>query len=135
MANLSNICLQGHAGKDAELSQAGDTSVCRFSLAVKTRTKKGGEWADHTTWWSVTSFGREAEWAGRDVKKGVVVTVVGEATVETWKGKDGTERTSGCVRATRVVVAGKAGEAKPAPAAKPAAPAADTSASSDEAPF
>ncbi len=98
MPNHSSIHIVGHLGKDPEQSQAGEHSVTRFSVAV-TRKRKSG---DVTTWWNVTAWRQDAEYAARYLKKGDAVMVVGEPYMEEYE-KDGQKRTSLKVEASRVV--------------------------------
>ena len=119
--SIANITIVGNVGKDPESSMAGDTAICRFSVATKKRSKKGGEWVDVTTWWKVTAFGKTAEFAAKDLAKGVLVAVSGEAFEEEWKDKDGNMRKTVCVEARTVTAMRSGGGAAPAP--RPAAPA------------
>lgn len=134
--DIANITIVGKVGRDPETTTAGDTAICRFSVATNKRTKKGGEWVDMTTWWKVTAFGKTAEFAAKDLAKGVMVAVSGEAFEEEWTDKDGGKRKTVCVEA-RTVAAMRSGGGAAAPAARPApAPAPrPRPTDSDEAPF
>jgi len=119
MPNLAAITIAGHLGKDPEL-KTGETAVCKFSVAVKTRAKKNGEWTDMTTWWSVTCFGKVAEFAAKDLTKGAPVLLSGEASVEEYTAKDGTKRQVACVNANKVQSLARREQRQAVTAASPA---------------
>lgn len=78
MLNLSDVHLVGHAGKDAELRQAGETEIADFSLATNLRRyRRGGGYEEHVEWHHVRAFGALAEVARRLVVKGAALQVMG----------------------------------------------------------
>lgn len=81
MPYYNNITIVGHAGRDAEIKQAGDRSVIRFSVAWNNRKKE-------TTWFNVSYFITPAqEWIAERIKKGSVVLVSGSAELYAPEGK------------------------------------------------
>ena len=82
---LANVTIIGNLGKDAETraTSKGDP-IARFSVAT---THGYGE-RKRSTWWSVTVFGKSAEFAGQ-LRKGDRVCIVGDAFMDVWQGKDG----------------------------------------------
>ena len=59
---VNKAILIGNLGRDPEVryTQSG-TAVANFSLATTERTKKDGEWVDHTEWHNIVTFGKIAE--------------------------------------------------------------------------
>ncbi len=78
MLNLSDVHLVGHAGKDAEVRQAGGTEVADFSLATNLRRyRRGGEYEERVEWHHVRAVGAQADLARRLVVKGAALQVMG----------------------------------------------------------
>jgi single-strand DNA-binding protein len=79
MAGLCKVVVIGNLGRDPEKRYTQDgRPVTRFSVAATTRRReRDGEWADHTEWFSVTVFGRQAETLAERVTKGTRVYVEG----------------------------------------------------------
>jgi single-strand DNA-binding protein len=79
MTGLCKITLVGNLGRDPEKRYTQDgRPVTRFSVAATTRRReRDGEWADHTEWFGVTVFGRQAETLAERVTKGTRVYVDG----------------------------------------------------------
>ncbi len=78
MLNLSEIHLVGHAGKDAELRQVGDTEIADFSLATNLRRyRRGGEYEERVEWHHVRAIGAQADVARRLVVKGAALQLMG----------------------------------------------------------
>lgn len=78
MLNLSDVHLVGHAGKDAEVRQVGDTEIADFSLATNLRRyRRGGEYEERVEWHHVRAIGAQADVARRLVVKGAALQVIG----------------------------------------------------------
>ena len=123
MPNLSVITLAGHLGRDAELKTAGNTPVCKFSIAVTTKRRAG----DSTAWYACELFGARAEKLAPMLTKGKALIVSGELVPREYKGKNDELRTSLDVNVNTLTFAGGGAgadreEAKPrsAPAPVPA---------------
>lgn len=99
---INCITVSGNLGKDPELKEVGETSIVNFSVANNRRTKKGGEWIDHTNWLNVVAFGAQAKAIANNLKKGSQVAVTGELRIEQYTDKDGNKRQSIEVRANDV---------------------------------
>ena len=91
---MNLVILLGRLGRDPELRQAGDTTLCRFSLATSVRVK--GE--TRTDWHQVTAFGRQAETCARYLTRGAPACVVGTLRTREYTTAAGETR-----RATEVV--------------------------------
>ncbi len=90
MSNCVNqVFLLGAAGKDPEIrATGGGTTIATFSIATSEGRKDAqGNWKDETTWHNIKAFGRLAEIARDQVKKGAKVFVGGKLTTETWDDK------------------------------------------------
>lgn len=90
---FNQVVLIGRLGGDPELRFTKTSlPVCKFSLATEHRFKSGDEWKSVTDWHKVTIFGKKAEWAERDLRKGDQVTVVGRISYSTVEDRDGNKR-------------------------------------------
>jgi len=82
----------GRVGKDPELrSTQSGKSVAEFSLAISKRVKPTDGSPD-SDWFSVTCWGQTAEFVGKYVGKGRLVSVDGRLEVQKWNDKDGNQR-------------------------------------------
>jgi single-strand DNA-binding protein len=95
MAGVNKVIIVGNLGRDPEVrfSQSG-MAICKLSVAVTERVKKGEAWGDETEWFRVTCFGKIAENAGQYLAKGRQVYVEGRLKTDTYKDKDGVEKRS-----------------------------------------
>ena len=100
--SLSKIILIGNLGRDPELRYTPQgTPVCSFSLATNERRKAAtGETADHTTWYRVTLWHKQAENASKYLVKGRSVYIEGNLRLEEYTDKEGKNRFSLEVNAT-----------------------------------
>ncbi len=76
--SLNRVELRGRIGQDPKIAQVGNTYVTHFSLATSEIYKdRNGDLREETTWHNITA------WAGRSIedfqnlRKGVLVSVVG----------------------------------------------------------
>ena len=90
MANdLNVVALSGRLTRESELRYTnGGMAICRFSLAVNRRTKKGDNWEDEASFFECSMFGKSAESVNQFLEKGKQVNVVGELRQNRWE-KDG----------------------------------------------
>src|ERR671939_306131 len=91
MAGLCKAIVVGNLGRDPEKRYTQDgRPVTRFSVAATTRRKeRDGEWADHTEWFNVTVFGRQAETLAERLTKGTRVYVEGRLESRTYETQAG----------------------------------------------
>ena len=89
---MNSINMTGRIGKDPEVRYAGETPVANFSLGVP-RNK------EVTDWINVTAWGKDAEFAEKYLKKGMLIGVTGRLETSTWKDKEGKNRVNVFVRA------------------------------------
>jgi single-strand DNA-binding protein len=106
MAGLCKVIVIGNLGRDPEKRYTQDgRPVTRFSVAATTRRReRDGEWADHTEWFSVTVFGRQAETLAERVTKGTRVYVEGRLESRQYESQNGNKGFSLDVIANEVVV-------------------------------
>src|SRR6185437_14431114 len=152
MAGLCKAIIVGNLGRDPEKRYTQDgRPVTRFSVAATTRRReRDGEWADHTEWFSVTVFGRQAETLAERVTKGTRVYVEGRLESRQYETQNGQKGFSLDVVANEVIpmdtrprgeggdVGGGAGEfetAAPARSFAPRAAAQDDAADLEDLPF
>ena len=112
MASFNKIIIVGYLGRDPELRYMPDgTPVCNFTVATTDRRKdKTGEFQDHTTWFRVSLFGRQAEVASQYLTKGRQVFIEGSLSQREYTDKDGHTRTSLEVRGSELQFIGSRGD-------------------------
>src|SRR5438067_11152897 len=105
MAGLCKIIVIGNLGRDPEKRYTQDgRPVTRFSVAATTRRReRDGEWADHTEWFSVTVFGRQAETLSERLVKGTRVYVEGRLESRQYETQNGQKGFSLDVVANEVI--------------------------------
>ena len=106
MTGLCKVIVVGNLGRDPEKRYTQDgRPATRFSLAATTRKReRDGEWADHTEWFSVIVFGRQAETLAERVTKGTRVYVEGRLESRQYETQNGGKGFSLDVVATDVLV-------------------------------
>lgn len=109
-AGVNKVIVIGNLGKDPEVryGQSG-SAVCKMTVAVGERVKRGEAWEDHTEWVTVTAFGKTAELCGEYLAKGRQVYVEGKMRTRKYE-KDGVTKYSTEVVADTVQFLGKKGE-------------------------
>ncbi|HWP43761.1 MAG TPA: single-stranded DNA-binding protein [Blastocatellia bacterium] len=119
MASFNKIMIVGYLGRDPELRYTPQgTPVCDFSVATTERRKdKSGGIQEHTTWFRVSLFGRQAEVASQYLTRGRQVYVEGQLSQREWIDKEGATRVSLEVRGSDVQFLTPATESEPARAA------------------
>ena len=103
MASMASITLVGNLGGDPEFYE----NRAKFRVAVNTR--RSGQKV--TTWYDVTVWGKQVEFLAEKVQNGEVhrgssVLVQGEVEARPWVGKDGKDRVSLDVSASKVLANG-----------------------------
>src|SRR5262249_3146629 len=94
MASFNKITIVGFLGRDPELryAQSGQ-ALCNFHVATTERRKdQSGEANDHTIWFRVTLWGRQAELAHTYLTKGSQVYVEGRLRQSEWIDREGNKR-------------------------------------------
>ena len=93
-ASINRVLLVGNLGRDPELKHTqGGTAVVEFSIAVNSREKVDGEWADRTDWFDIRAWDSLAENCAEYLHKGSKVAVDGRLRVDRWE-KEGQKRSA-----------------------------------------
>lgn len=89
MNHLNSIILEGNLTKDGELKNT-SFSVCSLSVAVNRYYKnKDGDFLEEVSFFDVECFGRMAEVAEMNGKKGRGIRVVGRLKQDRWTDENG----------------------------------------------
>jgi single-strand DNA-binding protein len=109
MSSFNKITIVGYLGRDPELRYTPQgTAVCNTSVATTERRKNvAGEYEDHTTWFRVTFWNRQAELANEYLAKGRQVYIEGRLRQEEYTDREGNRRTSLEVTATEMQFLGR----------------------------
>ena len=111
------VTFKARLGADPEMTTGSNGSaVTRMRVVTNGRRMVDGDWQDtDTSWWQVTAFGRQAEAAAEQLRKGDLVLIQGKVKQREWE-KDGVKRTTAEVTADEVAKVCKTGQAAPAAA-------------------
>jgi single-strand DNA-binding protein len=111
--SFNKITIVGYLGRDPELRYTPQgTAVCNFSVATTEKRKNAsGEMEEHTIWFRVTAWGRQAEVAHEYLAKGRQVYVEGRLRLEQYTDREGNPRTSAEVNASDIHFLGQRGDA------------------------
>ena len=92
--SFNKVIVVGNLGRDPELRYTPQgTAVCDFSVATsEKRRDKSGEFQEITTWFSVTTWGKQAETASKYLTKGRPIYIEGRLHIEEWTDRDGKNR-------------------------------------------
>ncbi|MBL01707.1 MAG: single-stranded DNA-binding protein [Chloroflexi bacterium] len=103
--SLNQILLIGNVGNDPEMRYTSSgTPVTTFNLATNnTYRDQNGETVNETEWFRVTAWNRQAESVNQYLSKGRKVFVEGRLSKSEYVDKEGVNRSSLEVNATRVV--------------------------------
>lgn len=102
--NINIVILQGRVGKDPMTRTLGETATASFTLA----TSRGSKDNAQTTWHNIVTYRQSADFVGKYVRKGDLVSVVGEISNRKWTDKDGQDHYVTEIVAQRVqIVASK----------------------------
>ena len=111
--SFNKITIVGYLGRDPELRYTPQgTAVCNFSVATTEKRKNArGEAEEHTIWFRVAAWGRQAEVAAEYLAKGRQVYVEGRLRLEEYTDREGNPRTSAEVNASDIHFLGQRGDA------------------------
>lgn len=103
--NDTQITVQGFVGGMPALKKVGEVEVATFRLGCTPRyfNRRTQLWVDAPTqWYTVNAWRGMARNVAESLRKGDGVTVVGRLNVATWRGQDGSDRTTLEIEATSV---------------------------------
>jgi single-strand DNA-binding protein len=109
--SFNKITIVGYLGRDPELRYTPQgTAVCNFSVATTEKRRNArGQTEEHTIWFRVTAWGRQAEVANEYLAKGRQVYVEGRLRLEEYTDREGNPRTSAEVNASDIHFLGQRG--------------------------
>lgn len=102
---MNKVILSGNVGADPQFKKTEKTSVCNFRIAVNDKYKKDAP----PQWFTITTFGKSAEFANSYIKKGTKVLVEGKIQLDEVE-KDGVKRLFVSVIADNVELIGNKSE-------------------------
>lgn len=94
---MQKILIIGYLGRDPELKYSPQGSaVAQFSIASTERWRdRNGELQEHTEWFGIKAFGRQAEIAGEYLHKGSRVYLEGRSALSLGKTRKRAARITG----------------------------------------
>jgi len=106
--SVNKVILVGRLGGDPEVRYTAEgTAVANFSLATdESFTDRAGDKQKRTEWHRIVAWKRLAEVIGEFLSKGKQVYIEGCLRNRKWQDRDGNERTTVEVVATRMVMLG-----------------------------
>lgn len=106
--SYNKIILIGNLGRDPELKHLDNQKVvATFSLATNENiTDKNGERKTETEWFNIEMWDNQAKIAEKYLKKGSQVYIEGKLKTETWKDKEGVEKSRMKVRVQNFTLLG-----------------------------
>ncbi len=102
--SFNKITIVGYLGRDPELRYTPQgTAVCNMSVATtEKRRSASGQAEEHTIWFRITAWGRQAETAAEYLAKGRQVYIDGRLRLEQYTDREGNLRISPEVNATDI---------------------------------
>jgi len=119
MASINKVMLIGNLGRDPEVkyTQSG-TAVANLNVATnEVWTDKAGQKQERTEWHRVVVWGKQAQVVSEYLSKGKQVYVEGALQTRSWDDREGNKRYTTEIRATRVLMLGRAEGARAEPEA------------------
>jgi len=116
---MKNYCkLLGRLGRDPEVRDLGEgKKLARFGMATNEfQREKDGTFKEITTWHDVVVWGKLADFAGQQLKKGMKVQVEGRLVKRKYMDKDGKEHVAIEVNAKELLPVAAVREAEPSEA-------------------
>jgi len=117
MASVNKVILIGNLGRDPEVKYTQNgTAVANLSVATnEVWTDKSGQKQERTEWHRVVVWGKQAQVLAEHLAKGKQIYVEGSLQTRSWDDRDGNKRYTTEVRATRVLMLGRAEGARVEP--------------------
>jgi single-strand DNA-binding protein len=110
MGSVNKVILVGNLGRDPEVRYTqGGSPVANFTLATnEVWTDKAGARQERTEWHRIVVWGKTAEIARDHLAKGKQVYIEGALQTRQWEDRDGNKRNTTEIKATRLVLLGRA---------------------------
>ena len=110
MASLNKVTLIGNLGKDPEMRYTqSQQPFAKFSLATSEVFTSNGERQEKTQWHNIVIWGKQAEIAGRYLKKGKQIYCEGIIEYREYEDKDGQRRFFTEIKVFRFLMLGSRG--------------------------
>lgn len=92
--SFHKVFVLGNVGRDVELRQTpGGLAVAKFSVATNEKwTDKNGQKQEHTEWFNVVAFAKQAEFCAQYLSKGRTVFIEGTLRTRTYDDEKGNKR-------------------------------------------
>lgn len=115
MGSVNKVILVGNLGRDPEVRYTqGGSPVANFTLATnEVWTDKAGSRQERTEWHRIVVWGKTAEIARDHLAKGKQVYIEGALQTRQWEDRDGNKRNTTEIKATRLVLLGRAEAGSP----------------------
>jgi single-strand DNA-binding protein len=81
---MNRAILTGNVGADPQFKATEKTNICNFRIAVNDKYKKDAP----PQWFTITTFGKSAEFVRDYIKKGTKVLVEGKIQMEEYTDKE-----------------------------------------------
>ena len=81
---MNKAILSGNVGADPQFKSTEKTNICNFRIAVNDKYKKDAP----PQWFTVTAFGKSADFVNTYIKKGTRVLVEGKIQMEEYTDKE-----------------------------------------------
>jgi len=102
---MNKVIVHGRICKDPETKQAGNSTVCKFTVAENQRFDR-----EKSNFHDCEAWGKTGEFVDKYFKKGSEIVVSGELRQEEWTAQDGSKRRSWKINVDAVDFCGKAGD-------------------------
>ena len=103
---MNNITVAGIVGKIPEVKTS-ESGKAWAALSIADKRYDSRQKQNTTQWWRVLVFGHYAEFAEKQLDKGVAVIIAGEVQTSKWTDRDGAEKTTMQIIATKIDFAPK----------------------------
>lgn len=87
--SVNKVTLVGRLGGDPEVKTVGTNQVASFSVATSETWQKDGQKQEKTEWHRIVVWGKQAENAGKYLKKGRQVYIEGKLQTRSWEDQQG----------------------------------------------
>lgn len=100
MKNMNKVIMMGRLTRDPEISSStSGTTFARYSIAVDRKIKTEGQ--PEADFFTCTSFGKQAEFVEKYLKKGTKILITGRLQNDSYTNKDGQK-----VNVTKIITEG-----------------------------
>jgi len=114
--DTATIIIVGRMGRSAEVKEAGDHRVAKFSLACNTSWKKD----DPASWFDCEAWNKTGDIVAEYGEKGKQLAITGTPKIQTYVDKDGNNRKSFTITVTSLQLLGSKDDgSKSAPKSAP----------------